>query len=195
MHVCFVGDSFVNGTGDPECLGWAGRVCTAAHRAGQDITYYNLGVRAETSLEICDRWLREVTCRLPQEVDGRIVFSFGVNDTTLVNGKTRVALSDSLESTRQILSSAQRLYPTLMVGPPPTADAEKVSRIARLSQEFALLSREFNVPYLDVLVPLRASEVWMSEVAADDGAHPRSAGYSELARLMQRWPAWLSWFK
>ncbi|MDY6901411.1 MAG: lipase, partial [Cyanobacteriota bacterium] len=26
MRICFVGESFINGTGDPECLGWAGRI-------------------------------------------------------------------------------------------------------------------------------------------------------------------------
>ena len=25
MRICFFGDSFVNGTGDDECLGWVGR--------------------------------------------------------------------------------------------------------------------------------------------------------------------------
>ena len=66
MRICFVGDSFVNGTGDPDCLGWAGRVCAAAQHDGHDITYYNLGVRRETTADIRDRWEREVSCRLPE---------------------------------------------------------------------------------------------------------------------------------
>jgi len=44
----------------------------------------------------------EVACRLPKGYDGRIVFSFGVNDTTLENGKTRVELSNSIENCREI---------------------------------------------------------------------------------------------
>jgi lysophospholipase L1-like esterase len=84
MRICFVGDSFVNGTGDPECLGWAGRICAVARREGYDITYYNLGVRRETSADIKSRWQNEVTCRLSQGEYGRIIFSFGVNDTTIV---------------------------------------------------------------------------------------------------------------
>lgn len=32
MRICFIGDSFVNGTGDPECLGWAGRICVTARK-------------------------------------------------------------------------------------------------------------------------------------------------------------------
>ena len=90
MRICFIGDSFVNGTGDPKYLGWTGRVCRAASGQRQDITYYNLGVRGETSADIETRWLSEISCRLPHYCDGRIVFSFGVNDTYFENGKTRV---------------------------------------------------------------------------------------------------------
>jgi hypothetical protein len=50
VRICFVGESFVNGTGDPECLGWTGRICVGANKKGYDITYYNLGVRRETSV-------------------------------------------------------------------------------------------------------------------------------------------------
>lgn len=29
LRICFLGDSFVAGVGDPRCLGWAGRLATA----------------------------------------------------------------------------------------------------------------------------------------------------------------------
>ena len=52
VRICFFGESFVNGTGDPECLGWTGRICVDANKKGYDITYYNLGVRRETSTDL-----------------------------------------------------------------------------------------------------------------------------------------------
>ena len=118
VRICFVGDSFVNGTGDPECLGWTGRICANANKKGYDITYYNLGVRRNTSTDIENRWLQEVSLRLPKEYAGRVVFSFGLNDTTIENGKTRVDFTDSISNTRKILSEAKQLYPVLMVGLP-----------------------------------------------------------------------------
>jgi hypothetical protein len=33
IRICFIGESFVNGTGDPEFLGWTGRVCRHAEFA------------------------------------------------------------------------------------------------------------------------------------------------------------------
>lgn len=194
MRICFVGESFINGTGDLECLGWAGRICATACHQGHDVTYYNLGVRRETSTELKERWQQEVFYRLRPEHRGKIVFSFGVNDTTIENGKTRVAFETSLENTRHILKIAKQMFPVLMVGTPPVGEIKQNSRIARLSAAFTSVCDEIDVPYLDVFTSLQASNVWISEAKANDGAHPRAEGYAQLAQLVQNWQPWLSWF-
>jgi lysophospholipase L1-like esterase len=195
MRICFVGDSFVNGTGDPEYLGWTGRICRAARRKGLDITYYNLGIRRNTSADIALRWLEEVSRRLPEECNGRVVFSFGVNDTTIEEGKTRINFQNSIENTSKILTEANPLFPVLMVSPPPVPDIEQNIRVAELSRQFDSVCRQLGVPYLDVFNPLQASTVWLKEAAANDGYHPGLAGYSELATLVERWCSWLSWIE
>jgi lysophospholipase L1-like esterase len=195
MRICFVGDSFVNGTGDPEYLGWTGRICRAARRKGLDITYYNLGIRRNTSADIALRWLEEVSRRLPEECNGRVVFSFGVNDTTIEEGKTRINFQNSIENTSKILTEANPLFPVLMVSPPPVPDIEQNIRVAELSRQFDSVCRQLGVPYLDVFNPLQASTVWLKEAAANDGYHPGLAGYSELAKLVERWCSWLSWIE
>jgi len=194
MRICFFGDSFVNGTGDPECLGWAGRICAAACQQGYDITYYNLGVRRQTSTELKNRWLKEASCRLSSEFDSRVVFSFGVNDTTLENGKTRVDFSTSIENLSHILNTAKQMFPVLMVGPPPTPDREQNNRIARLSAEYAQVCQKIDIAYLDIFTQLQSSTIWFQEVAANDGYHPGAGGYTELANIVQSWSSWLSWF-
>lgn len=193
MRICFFGESFVNGTGDPEYLGWAGRICAAACRQGYDITYYNLGIRRQTSTELKNRWREEATCRLSPEFDSRIVFSFGVNDTTLENDKIRVDFSTSIENFRQILATAKQMFPVLSVGPPPTPDKEQNQRIARLSEHYAHVCQKIDIPYLDTFTALQSSEVWFKEAAANDGYHPGAAGYAELAQIVQNWSSWLSW--
>lgn len=195
IRICFVGESFVNGAGDPECLGWAGRICVDANKKGYDITYYNLGVRRETSTELKQRCLREVSYRLPKQYDGRVVFCFGVNDTTVEDGKTRVAIEDSIANTREILTETKKLYPVLMVGSLPIADEVQNQRIANLSQEFQKICNELDIPYLDVFPKLVKSDIWIDEIKNYDGAHPRAAGYAELAKIVQNWEAWLTWFK
>jgi hypothetical protein len=56
------------------------------------------------------------------------MFSFGLNDTTLENSKTRVDLADSIKNAREILSKAQKLYPVLIVGLAPYAEQEDSQR-------------------------------------------------------------------
>ncbi|WP_392479944.1 GDSL-type esterase/lipase family protein [Nostoc sp. C110] len=197
VRICFVGDSFINGTGDQECLGWTGRVCVNANKKGYNITYYNLGIRRDTSTDIAKRWLQEVSLRLPKEYDGRVVFSFGLNDTTLENGKTRVDLADSLTNTREILSKAQKLYPVLMVGPAPyieQEDSQRKQRTIDLSKQYAFICKGLNVPYLDVFPILGISNIWINEAIANDGVHPQAGGYEEFAQIVENWDTWLNWF-
>lgn len=107
MSPCFFGDSFVNGTGDSECLGWAGRICADARRNGCDLTYYNLEVRRDTSRDIAERWRHEAMIRLPSDIDGRLIFSFGVNDCLFEAGQQRVMPEMTLKTVKEILAQAR----------------------------------------------------------------------------------------
>jgi acyl-CoA thioesterase I len=194
MRICFIGDSFVNGTGDPTGLGWVGRVSAAARRRGHDLTSYNLGIRRDTSADVARRWQEETMRRLPPEFDGRLVFSFGANDCVVENGAPRVAAERALETARAMLETAKRGHPVLLLGPPPLplmAGAD--SGIAALSQDLARLAAELAIPYLELWTPLTATALWRADVAAGDGAHPGAAGYALIADLVEGWPPWRSW--
>ena len=115
MRICFFGDSIVNGTGDPDCLGWVGRVCAAARQGGVDLTSYNLGIRRDASADILGRWRREAELRLPAEHPRRLVFSFGVNDCIQENGACRVPGAQTISNARAILGTAAAYAPTKLV--------------------------------------------------------------------------------
>src|SRR3972149_6982827 len=133
MRICFIGDSFVNGTGDAACLGWVGRICATARARGHDLTCYNLGVRRDTSADIAARWNDEVVRRLKPEHDGRLVFSFGVNDCYDEEGRPRLDPAQSLANARAILSSAKASFPVLFVSPLPVSQDRPRARAAALS--------------------------------------------------------------
>lgn len=193
IRICFVGDSFVQGTCDPLCLGWAGRVVGRARQAGYNLTYYNLGVRRDTSRHIADRWERECSIRLTPNCCPYIVFSFGVNDTTVENGIRRVSLKESCALFQQVVKDASARYSVAVVGPPPVNDRSQNKEIRELSASFSQIARELSVPYLSVIEKLEEDPVWMNDVAIHDGAHPGALGYAKLADLVLRWPLW--WFK
>jgi acyl-CoA thioesterase-1 len=193
MRICFIGDSFVSGAYDPECLGWVGRISTAARDRGHDLSPYNLGIRGETSAQIANRWRAEAEVRQTAQAEGRLVFEFGVNDAREVNGKRQLELAASLASAREILSAAAKWKPTLMVGPPPGMEAARNVRVEEISRELAKLCAGLSVPYFESYKPLLASDVFLSDVRSVDGTHPGAAGYAEWANLIDTWPAWRAW--
>lgn len=195
VRLCFIGDSFVNGTGDDACLGWVGRVCAARRAAGCDLTVYNLGVRRDTSADIAHRWQDEVRRRLPVDLDGRLVFSFGANDCTAgENGAPRLAEAAALGHAERILAAAQGQWPVLAIGPPPVGEAAADGRIRDLSRAQAALCRRLGLPFLEVFPALAVTAAWREEAAAGDGAHPNAGGYAVLAGLVSGWDAWRAWF-
>ncbi|MFB9376440.1 GDSL-type esterase/lipase family protein [Kineococcus gynurae] len=191
VRVCAVGDSFVAGVGDPEHLGWFGRLAAGAHAAGRPSTTYPLGVRRDTSADVLARWRAECVARLPAGVRGGVVVSFGVNDTTAVPtaAGVRVPPARSAANLDALLREADGLgWAVLVAGPPAVAEEAHNDRTAVLDAAFAQVCATHGVPYAAVLDALRVDPVWRAEVAADDGAHPRAAGYARLAGLLA--PAW-----
>jgi len=198
MRICFFGDSFVNGTGDDDALGWVGRIVAEARQGGRDVTAYNLGVRRDTSADVAARWQAEARVRLPPGCDGRLVFAFGANDCASngVDGRPRVSEAESLAHAEAILGTARRWVPTLMVGPSIVADDPGANaRVSRLSNALATLCERIGVPYLEIAPLLAASPTWTEEALAADGAHPNRGGYALVAGAVSRWPSWRAWLQ
>lgn len=176
MQLIFIGDSFVNGTGDEKYLGWSGRVAKALG----GVTYYNLGVRGDSSFDILERWEREVACRA--EVDAQLIFSFGVND--ILQGVDTFVSCENLEA---ILIRAQKRFPKIIfVMPPPIEEEEINQKIEALITSYRALCEKHAIHYIDIFTALRESAIWMGEVIQNDGAHPYNEGYELFAKLVMK---------
>jgi lysophospholipase L1-like esterase len=193
MRICFIGDSFVSGAYDDECLGWAGRISAAARRRKHDVSPYNLGVRGETSIQIARRWRAEAEARQSAQQEGRLVFEFGVNDARDVNGKRQMEAAQSLAAAREILGAAVAWKPTLMIGPPPGGDPARNIRVKDMSDAIANLCALLGVAYFESFTPLAESATFIASTKAVDGTHPNAAGYAEWARAIDQWSAWREW--
>ena len=193
MRICFIGDSFVSGAFDEECLGWVGRISADARRRGHDVSPYNLGIRGETSVQMAKRGRAEAELRQSPQQEGRLVFEFGVNDAREMNGKRQLEAAQSLAAARDMLGAASRWKPTLMIGPPPGGDGPRNQRVKDLSEQVGKLCAQLKLPYFDSYESLLASPVWLPSVKSVDDTHPSAAGYAEWARLIGEWPAWREW--
>ncbi|HWT90351.1 MAG TPA: GDSL-type esterase/lipase family protein [Solirubrobacterales bacterium] len=195
-YVMFCGDSHTVGAGDPDALGWAGRVAAAAIVAGVPLTSYNLGVRGQTSVEVAARWRAEVAPRLPDDgSDVRAVFAFGANDVSLRDGEPRCSREESLGALASALDGAEELgMRAFVVGPAAIDDEAANKRIVALSAAFAELCEEREVPFAPLAEELRRSHLWRQEMAVGDGAHPGAWGYIEIARLVLA-AGWIDWLR
>jgi acyl-CoA thioesterase-1 len=192
-RVLFFGDSFVAGVGDPTGRGWVGRVVAASFDAGLPLVAYNLGVRRETSLEVAARWRDEARPRLRAQASYGVVFGFGVNDTTVEDGRLRVEPGDGVAALGRVLDGAQELaLPALVVGLPPAGEPAQDVRVGALSAAFAGVAAARGVLFVDVFGSLCANAAWTAEATAGDGAHPGAGGYAALARLVLA-GGWLEW--
>lgn len=194
IRICFIGDSFVQGIGDPEYRGWVGRVLEAT--SGQ-VTAFNLGIRRQTSTDVLDRCWQEVAVRMLAGADNRLVVSFGSNDMLEENAHVRVEQDRCLENLAALLDECDRRdVAALIVGPPPVVDAgdDHLRRTVALAEAMAALCRARDVPFIDVTRTLAGDSIWKAEALAGDGAHPGPGGYQRLAELVLagQWHAWIS---
>jgi lysophospholipase L1-like esterase len=204
LRVCFVGDSYVAGTGDATCVGWVGHVCKAAWSRGEQISFYNLGVRGDTTEMVAARWRSECEARLPSEVPGRLVFSFGINDISMRVGQgLRVEHKRSVEVARSMLEPAARWQPTIWIGPTPANEAMspmspmpgvfydfRNDRLLGLNQAYATVARDIGVPYLDLATPLTGNPAYQKSLVEGDRMHCDAMGYKLIAHLVDAWGPW-----
>ena len=192
IRICYIGDSFVKGTGDSKMLGWAGRLSLMSQKSGQEITHYNLGVRRDTSSDILARWELEAHVRLPSFSINCVVFSFGVNDTVIENNRVRVSLVDSMKNAREILGIAKVKYNVLMIGPPPIDNEQQNIRIKSYDEAYSTVCQMLGINYLSIFDTLIDNPNWINDIRSNDGIHPKENSYELLSQHIYNWDGW--WF-
>ena len=190
-RICVVGDSFVHGVGDPSGHGWVGRVTERRRHEGWTLTSYQLGVRMDTAPDIARR-LPEVTARLRNGDRYGLVVSFGVNDTSLVDGVERLDADGSVAALDTLLQAAETAgWAALVIGPPPLLDDDHNLRLRSLSDRLADECDLRAVRYADSIDLLHGDPTWQASLRAGDGAHPVAGGYARWAGLLD--PAFTAW--
>lgn len=171
----FFGDSFTAGQGDPEGLGWVGRLAARMSR----IEFVNHGVPGAPGSYVSQR------CVGTQFEAGRrelVVLCFGTNDAVL-----RVDEDESLAALERALDHTEMHgLPTFVIGPPPIGDdPEGDAALADLDSVMHQVATLRAVPYISTFAALGPGSVWQAEAAAADGSHPGAGGYAELAELLR----------
>ena len=152
---------------------------------------------------VLPRWRSQCDVRLPDQVNGRLVLSFGLNDTAEESGVgIRVPLEKSLANARAIIDEARDWLPTLVIGPIPIIDDMQPyvfpngiayhytnARVAELNERTDSLCSELDVPYLNVFDALQSNSAWAQSQRDCDGVHATGDGYQLISDMLGDWPA------
>ena len=211
IRIGFVGDSITHGTGDETLLGWPYRVGQAEVSRGHDVTVYNLGIRADTSELVEERWLAECRARLKPGFNCATVFAIGINDSAHEKSENRdgrrVNLDRSLRVISEIMTQAREFGPVLWVGLTPVIeDMMPLDRLPGVIYDFRndaidVYNRAYkenaavlDIPYLDLFAALIDDPVWDKSLLESDGLHPNAKGYDLMAALIADWAGWRALF-
>lgn len=187
-RVVVLGDSFVAGMGDPTGAGWVGQMQRRLDAAAVPAELIRRGTGGDTSVDVARRWAHDLSRELGEGGRrGRVVLSFGANDTTGFAGRTWIAHDRSVQMLDELLAdAATRGLAAFVVGIGAVDDEAQNARSRALEEAFAERCAARGVPFAPVLDALIADGTWIREAAAGDGAHPGAAGYEVLCELIVR---------
>lgn len=191
----FFGDSITLGVNDAPAGGWVARLAGIAGEKGLPVppdTFYNLGVRKNTSRMILERWEAEYKARAMEGEKAYFVFCFGTMDMAAPSGRPLVAVGESAANTRDMLMKAREYGEVVMVSAPPVKNDEHCQRIEALCTAYASICESIGVPFVDVFHPLMEAG-YVDDLA--DGVHPGPVGNAMLARLLAEDAAFAEWFR
>lgn len=190
----FFGDSLTLGVNDKGMLGWTGRFASTLDEPVPPTTFYNLGVRKNSSHAVIDRWKDEVDRRALPESDVRIMFSFGVVDMAAPDGKTIVPLQQSVKNLEALIQEATSTYPIdslRVLSPFPVTQIEHCGRIEELHVAYDAVCRKYGVGYVDAFTYLLSNDDYMGDL--QDGVHPAEKGCEVLAGYLSKDPSIADW--
>lgn len=191
---CFFGDSVTLGVNDAPAGGWVARFAAKAAGAGLQVppdTFYNLGVRRNSSRMVLERWEAEYRARAMEGVPSFLLFCFGTVDMAAPKGMPRIPVGESAANARDILVKAGEYGSAALISAPPVKDEEHNRRLETLCAAYAALCARLEVPFIDIFHPLMESG-YVADLA--DGVHPGPAGNAMIADLLVQAPALRGWF-
>jgi len=180
----FFGDSVTLGVNDAAAGGWVARLAEKAAAKGLPVppdTFYNLGVRKNSSRAVLARWEAEYQARAMEGCPAHLVFCFGTVDMAAPHAVPNVPVGESAANAREILQKAKEYGSVVMVSAPPVKDGEHNQRLEALCTAYAAICKAVDVPFVDIFHPLLEAG-YLDDLA--DGIHPGPKGNAMIAGLL-----------
>ena len=189
----FFGDSVTLGVNDAQAGGWVARFAGKAEQCGLNVppdTFYNMGVRKNSSRAILARWEAEYQARSMEGMPAHFLFCCGTVDMAAPGGRPNVPVGESAANVREMLLKAKEYGKVVLVSAPPVKDNEHDQRIEALCTAYAAIAKAVGVPFVDIYHPLKEAG-YVDGLA--DGVHPGPKGNAMIADLLVQNEAVRTW--
>ena len=190
----FFGDSVTLGVNDAPAGGWVARLAGKAAAAGLQVppdTFYNMGVRKNSSAMILERWEREFQVRAIDGVPSFLLFCCGTVDMAAPKGSPNLPVGESAANVREILRKAKEYGAIALISAPPVKDEAHCARLESLCTAYAAICAAVDVPFIDIFHPLLEAG-YVQDLA--DGVHPGPTGNEMIAEILMQAAPLKLWF-
>lgn len=187
INILIFGDSITYGAWDKENGGWVNRLRLALENKSEAyFNIYNLGIPGETTINLKKRFDNECNCRFNNNDKTIIIFSIGINDSQLIEGKSAVLMKDFKKNIIELIDKAKQYTSHLLFIGLTKVDETRTKPVSwdnninyanedviKYNEELKKICKEKVVSYLDIFNLLDTKDL-------DDGLHPNNNGHQKL---------------
>lgn len=181
----FFGDSITLGVNVIAEDVWTGLVATHLTTRGLPVpptTFYNLGVRKNSSKLIAERFNDEFKRRTLPETEAYFVIMCGNVDMAMPQDNTVLSVDESLAETRKILDLAKIKGTVLFLSGTPVKNEEHNARISKLALLQNKLCDELHIEFINLHDALSQNPTYLQDLT--DGVHPQEMGNAAISDLV-----------
>ena len=187
INILVFGDSIVYGAWDKEIAGWVNRLRLSLENKNDGYyNVFNLGIPGDTTVSLKERFNYECNSRFNKKAQTIIIFSIGINDSYIIDGKNNVRISDFKNNTLDLINMAKQYTSNILFVGLVNVDESQVNplewddsisylngEILKFDKELENVCYQNNCVYLNVFNLLGLSDL-------KDGLHPNCVGHQKI---------------
>lgn len=187
INILIFGDSITYGAWDDEKAGWINRLrLILENKNDHYYNIFNLGIPGDTTINVKERFNYECKHRYNINAQTIIIFSIGINDSYIVDGKNNVSILDFKKNILDLINMAKEYTQNILFIGLSKVDESQVNplswddNISYLNKEILKFDKELEsicyqnkIAYLDIFDLLEISDL-------KDGLHPNNVGHKKM---------------
>lgn len=173
------GDSIAYGLFDDEYCGWVNRIRINLKRKNNFI--FNLAIPGQNSLDILNKFEKELINRYNEEDEFKILFSFGIKDALLISNDNKIDnfKNNVLEIIEKSKKYTENIYFIGLLKPDITIRKEyKLDNVILIDNCLEEICKLQNVKYIRIRDLISVDDL-------SDGLHPNEVGHKKITNIVE----------